>query len=78
MYCYDRARLLAQDIKQSDEFLKYKALKDEVYKDRKPESHLLRQYKKLQFQYQTQLMSGGTVDDDIAAQMQKLGEVLVF
>ena len=77
MYCYDRARLLAQDIKQSDEFLKYKALKDEVYKDESLKA-LLRQYKKLQFQYQTQLMSGGTVDDDIAAQMQKLGEVLAF
>ena len=77
MYVYGAARLLAQELKQSDEFLAYKALKDEVYKDETTRA-LIKQYKKLQFQYQTQQISGMTPDEALTSQLKKYGELLGF
>ena len=44
MYVYDRARALAEDIRQSDAYKAYKALNDEVYADESAKG-LIRQYK---------------------------------
>lgn len=45
MYVYDRANQLAADIRESEEFRAYKALKDELYADAGTKS-MLRQYKR--------------------------------
>ena len=77
MYVYDRARLLAQDLKESEEFRAYKALKDEAYKDDTTRT-LLKQYKKLQFQYQTKQLSGAAPDAATTEQLKKYAELLSF
>ena len=77
MYCYDRARLLAADIKESKEFIEYKALKDEVYADDATKG-MIKQFKKLQFQYQTQVMSGQTPSPELTEQVNRMGEMLGF
>lgn len=77
MYSYDRARLLAEDIKDSAEFKEYKAIKEEVYADEATKG-MIKQYKKLQFQYQTQLISGQEPSQELTEQVKKLGEVLGF
>ena len=75
MYIYDRAHELADDIKNSEEYKNYKAIKDEVYADATSKD-LIKQYKKLQFEAQTMLMSGKEPDKEIMDKLQKLGEVL--
>lgn len=77
MYVYDRANSLAQDIKESSEYKEYKALKDEIFQD-ETTKNLVRQYKKLQFEAQTQMMSGKQPDAEIMDKIKKLNDVLVF
>ena len=77
MYIYDRANALAKDIKESEEYKTYKELKDEVFADENTKN-LIKQYKKLQFQAQTAVMSGKEADEDTLNEMKKLGEVLGF
>ncbi|MBE5759157.1 MAG: YlbF family regulator [Clostridiales bacterium] len=77
MYVYDRANALAQDIKQSPEYKEYKALKDELYENATTKD-LLKQYKKLQFEAQTQYMSGQQPSAELMDKIKKLNDVLVF
>lgn len=77
MFVYDTAHTLAQQIKQSEEYKEYKALKDEVYQDEK-NVELLKQYKRMQFEAQSIYMSGKQPDEKMLEQLQKIGEVLQF
>ena len=77
MYVYDRARALAEDIRQSDAYKAYKALKDEVYADESAKG-LIRQYKKLQFEAQASMMTGQQPDAALMEKLGKTGEVLGF
>jgi len=77
MYIYDRANLLAQDIKECQEFLAYKTAKDALYEDENAKA-LVSRYKKLQFEAQAVLMSGKQPDNDTMQQLQKMGELLAY
>lgn len=77
MYIYDRANLLAQDIRESQEFRDYKSAKDALEEDQTAKQ-LVKQYKKLQFEAQALLMSGKNPDNDTMQQLQKLGELLAY
>ena len=77
MYIYDRANLLAQDIKASVEFREYKAAKDALAED-ETAKQLVKQYKKLQFEAQAMLMGGKNPDAEAMQQLQKLGELLAY
>ena len=77
MYIYDRANLLAQDIKESKEFREYKSAKDAMNADETAKT-LVKQYKKLQFEAQATLMSGKNPDEDTMQHLQKLGELLAY
>ena len=77
MYIYDRANLLAQDIKECPEFQAYKTAKDALYADENAKA-LVSRYKKLQFEAQATLMSGGKPADETMQQLQKLGELLAY
>ena len=77
MYIYDRVNLLAQDIKESREFLDYKQAKDALEED-ETAKQLVKQYKKLQFEAQAMLMSGKNPDQESMQQLQKLGELLSY
>ncbi|MBR6816355.1 MAG: YlbF family regulator [Clostridia bacterium] len=77
MYIYDRAHLLAGDIKASEEYKHFKALKDELYADETTKA-LLTQYKKAQFEAQTTMLSGQQPAVELMEQLQKVGEVLAL
>ncbi len=77
MYVYDRANLLAADIRECPEFKEYKALKDELYQDEATKS-LIRQYKSLQFEAQAVMLSGQKPSEEIMNKLKKMGEVLGF
>ena len=77
MYIYDRANALAQDIKESEEYKTYRALKDELFADESTKA-MLKDYKKMQFQAQATLMAGSQPDAETMEKLQKLGEVLAF
>ena len=77
MYVYDRANALAQDIKESEEYKAYRALKDELFADESTKN-LIRDYKKLQFKAQAAIMAGGKPEDETMDKLQKLGDVLGF
>lgn len=77
MYIYDKANELAALIKQSDEFTKYKQLKDKIYEDETTKS-LVKEYKKLQFEAQASYMTGKQPDNELIDKINKMGEVLQF
>ncbi len=77
MYVYDKAHELASEIKKSEEFKTYKALKDELYKD-ETTKNLLRQYKALQFEAQAALLSGKEPEKETMEKLKKTGEILGF
>lgn len=77
MYIYDRANALAADIRESEEYKAYKNLKDEIYADENSKN-MIKQYKAMQFEAQTTVMSGKQPDAELLDKMKKLGEVLAF
>ena len=77
MYVYDRANELAKDIREASEYLNYKELKDKVYADETKKAMIM-EYKRLQFQAQAALMTGGKPDENLMERLKKVGEVLAF
>ncbi|MEZ4357610.1 MAG: YlbF family regulator [Eubacteriales bacterium] len=77
MYIYDKANELASLIKESDEFTKYKQLKDKIYEDETTKS-LVKEYKKLQFEAQASYMTGKQPENELIEKLKKVGEVLQF
>ena len=77
MYLYDIAHQLAREIQQSEEYRSYKALKDEVFENEQTKT-MLKQYKRLQFEAQAEVLAGRQPSSQTTEQLQKLGEVLAF
>lgn len=77
MYVYDRANELAKDIRDSEEFKAYKALKDQVYAD-ETTKNLIKQYRSLQLEAQAAIMAGKEPGEELMDKTKKLGEVLAF
>lgn len=75
MYIYDCAHSLADEIKKTEEYKEYKALKDEVYSDETNRS-LIKQYKKAQFEAQTMILSGQQPSAELMDNLQKVGQIL--
>jgi len=77
MYIYDKANELADMIRSSEEYKKYKQLKDELYAD-EGNKKMLTDYKKMQFEAQAIYLSGKEVPAETMDKLKKLGEVLQF
>lgn len=77
MDIYDTANQLAAELKRNPEVKKYLDLKDVLLADETNKA-LLKKYKKLQFEAQTLVMSGGTLSEEKQEEIRKLGEVLQF
>lgn len=77
MYVYDKANELAALISESDEYKRYKSLKDELYEADTTKKMLL-DYKKLQFEAQAVYLSGKEVPAETMDKLKKIGEVLQF
>ena len=72
---YDSANALARDIKQTDEYIQYKRLRDEVMANETNKA-LINKYKKLQFQLQVSMSGGGQPNPEEMEQLQKIAQVL--
>ena len=77
MNIYDTANKLAQELKQDEQVKAYIELKDKILEDETNRA-LLKKYKKLQFEAQTTVLSGGTLSPEKHEEINKLGEVLQF
>ena len=75
MYVYDRANLLAQDIKEMPDLKRYKELKEKIAQDEMTKN-LIKNYKNKQFKAQSLMMAGEKVPDSDLEEIRKLGEVL--
>jgi len=74
---YDKAHELARLIKETDEYKEYSAIMNEVYEDEQ-NKRMINDYKKLNFELQTMIMSGKEVPPEQEDKLKKLGEVLQF
>lgn len=72
---YSSAHRLAQDIRQSEEYLTYHGLKNEVMAD-ETTAALIREYKKLQVTLQMAMMSGQQADSDDMQRFQGITSLL--
>lgn len=77
MYVYDLANQLAGELKKNEDVKTYLELKEKIMADETNKA-LMKKYKKMQFEAQTLVMSGGQLTDEQKAEIQKLGEVLQF
>ncbi|MDD3401127.1 MAG: YlbF family regulator [Eubacteriales bacterium] len=73
---YDHARALANDLRTSEEYEKYKTAKEAAYANESTKN-LIAEYHKLQMKAQAAYLSGEKNDEQME-QLQKLGEVLQF
>jgi len=72
---YSSAHRLAQDIRQSEEYLTYHHLRDEVMAD-ETTAALIKEYKKLQVTIQMAVMSGNAADQDDMQRFQGITSLL--
>ena len=77
MNVYDQAHVLAQAIKQSDEFKEYDRLRQLAYEDG-TNKELLDAYKKLQYKTQARLAAGDRVDEDDFKRLQQIASLLQY
>lgn len=77
MNVYDKANELAACLKQSDEYIEYKRLRDEAYADSTNKA-LLDEYKRLQFQAQVKFASGDRPAEEDMQRLQAIGNLLQF
>lgn len=74
---YDLANQLAADLKNDKDVKAYLELKESIMEDETNKA-LMKKYKKMQFEAQTTIMSGGKLTDDQQEEIKKLGELLQF
>ena len=77
MNVYDKAHELAACLKQSDEYLEYKRLRDAAYEDSTNKA-LLDEYKRLQFRMQAKMASGESMPEADLQRLQQIGALLQF
>ncbi|MBQ7486904.1 MAG: YlbF family regulator [Clostridia bacterium] len=76
MNIYDTANRLAEEIRQSDECVKLRELKDKAYSD-ETNRVLLEEYKRLQLRLQMSMVSGaGQMPNEDMQRFQKLAALL--
>ena len=73
---YDTAKLLAQELKSSQEYREYERAKEIALEDAATKT-LIDEYHKLQIRAQASVVSGEK-NDELLAKLQKVGEVLQF
>ena len=74
---YDQARMLAQSLKESEEYKEYIRLKEIACEDATNKA-LLDEYKKLQFRMQARMASGEGMPQDDMQRLQQIGTLLQF
>ncbi len=77
MYIYDKAHELAREIKNCPEYAEYIRTKNEAFED-PTSADLIKQYKKLQFSAQAEMITGKQPDESTLDQLQKISDVLSF
>lgn len=77
MNVYDQANLLAQALRESDEYKEYQRLREAAYSDDTNRA-LLDEYKRLQYRLQLKMAQGDRMDDDDMSRLQKISTLLQF
>ena len=77
MNVYDQAHLLADTLKESEEYKEYARLKALAYED-STNRELLDAYKKLQYRTQARVAGGQRVDESDFQRMQQIASLLQF
>ena len=73
---YDTAKLLANELRSSEEYRSYTAIKARALENKTTRA-LIEEYNKLQIQAQAAMISGDTENESLK-KLQKIGEVLQF
>ncbi|MEI8215581.1 MAG: YlbF family regulator [Eubacteriales bacterium] len=76
MNVYDNAHSLARAIKDSNEYLTYKSMKDEVSKNAEL-SEMLNDFQQKQYSLQAQQLLGQDISPDIMEQVQELMQIIM-
>ena len=74
---YDYAHSLADALKNSDEYIEYKKLRETAYGDETNRA-LLDEYKRLQYRFQMKMTVGETMENDEVNRMQQIAAILQF
>ncbi len=77
MNIYDTANTLAKELKENSDVKAYIELKTKLMEDETNKA-LLKKFKKLQFEAQTLVLSGGKLTPEKEEEIKKLSEVLQF
>ncbi len=74
---YDMAHMLAQSMKESEEYREMMRLKDVAYES-ETNRQLLEEYKRLQYRMQAKLAAGEQLPQEDTQRLQQIGTVLQF
>lgn len=77
MNVYDQANLLAQALRESEEYKEYQRLREAAYSDDTNRA-LLDEYKRLQYRLQLKMAQGERMDEDDMGRLQKISGLLQF
>lgn len=76
MKVYDKANELAKDLKESNEYITYKRIKDEVYAN--PElKEKIKEFDKVRYEAQVLAIQGEKQDEEKMKKLQELYEILM-
>lgn len=76
MKVYDKANELAKDLKESNEYITYKRIKDEVYAN--PElKEQIKEFDKVRYEAQVLAIQGEKQDEEKIKKLQELYEILM-
>ena len=76
MQVYDKANELAQDLKESKEYLEYKRIKQEVYANPSMVDKI-KEFDKIKYDAQVQALHGENQDETKMKKLQELYEILL-
>ena len=76
MKVYDKANDLAKDLKESEEYINYKKIKEEVYANAELKEKI-KEFDKIRYEAQILMVQGAEQDQEKILKMQELYEVLM-
>lgn len=76
MQVYDTANRLAQEIRESEEYKKYKKLKDEIHNDNEKKQKV-EEFEKLRYEVQLMTYTGGEHDEEKAKKLEEMYATLI-
>jgi len=76
MQVYDTANRLAQEIRESEEYIRYKKLKDDIHNDNEKKQKV-EEFEKLRYEVQLMAYTGETQDEEKMKKLEEMYATLV-